>query len=581
MTTRTQQKAMMRPFGTSRVSMTIMGQRGGALETARARVVLISAVFALVYLIMTVRLFDLTVMQGALSHVMQDDGTEVAAPPTPPTKPERRADIIDRNGVLLATSVKSVALFADPEIIVDAPYVATELVKLFPSLNREKLEKQLSGKGRYVSLAKELTPQQQDAVIRIGDPGLAFENTYRRVYPQGNLTAHMVGYDSSDNKGLAGIERSMNDVLMASDKPVQLALDIRLQHILRREVERSMAHFRGIGGAGLVMDTRTGEVLAATSLPDFDPHHPRNPNDNAMFNRFSLGVYEMGSTFKIFSTAAHLEVKQPSMSETFDASQPLRRGRFVINDYKGEDRVMTIPEIFMVSSNIGTALMANATGAQNVQRIYRDLGLLDPAKVELAEIGKPMVPHPWSEISNLTASFGHGIAVSPLQVASAVATVVNGGLKVQPTLLKKDAADTPATAVRILSSRTSAHMRQLMRLVVEKGTGKNANVVGYRVGGKTGTAEKSGIGGYDHKRLISSFVGAFPIDDPRYVVFVMVDEPKPAADSYGYATAGWVAAPAVGKVITNMGTVLGLMPDASAPEIATPLHQYVHLVKSH
>ena len=340
----------MRPFGASRVSMTIMGHRGGALETARARVVLISAVFALVYLIMAVRLFDLTVMQGALAHVMQDD-TEMATPVAPLKKPDRRADIIDRNGVLLATSVKSVALFADPKIIVDAPYVAAELVKLFPKLSRAKLEKQLNGGGRYVSLAKELTPQQQQAVIRIGDPGLAFENTYRRIYPQGNLTAHMVGYASSDNNGLAGVERSLNTTLMASDKPVQLAMDVRMQHILRREVARSMAHFRGIGGAGVVMDTRTGEVLAATSLPDFDPHHPRNPNDNAMFNRVSLGIYEMGSTFKIFSTAAHLEVKQPSMSETFDASEPLRRGRFVINDYKGEDRVMTIPEIFMVSSN--------------------------------------------------------------------------------------------------------------------------------------------------------------------------------------------------------------------------------------
>lgn len=580
MTPRPHQKSMIRPFGASRVSMTIMGQRGGALETARARVVLISAFFALVYLILTVRLFDLTVMQGELAQAMRDD-TEIAAPPIPPQKPERRADIIDRNGVLLATSVKSVALFADPKIIVDAPYVAAELAKLFPHLNRQKLEAQLTGKGRYVPLAKELTPQQQDAVIRIGDPGLAFENTYRRIYPQGNLTAHMVGYASSDNNGLAGVERSLNAALMQSDAPVQMALDIRLQHILRREVDRAMTHFRGIGGAGLIMDARTGEILAATSLPDFDPHHPRNPNDNAMFNRVSLGIYEMGSTFKIFSTAAHLEVKQPPMSATFDASEPLRRGRFVINDYKGEDRVMTIPEIFMVSSNIGTALMANDTGSQNVQRIYRDLGLLTPPKTELAEIGKPMVPHPWTEISNLTASFGHGIAVSPLQTASAVASVVNGGLKVQPTLLKHNEASAPATAVRVLTARTSAHMRQLMRLVVEKGTGKNANVVGYRVGGKTGTAEKSGPGGYSRDRRISSFVGAFPIDDPRYVVFVMVDEPKPAADSYGYATAGWVAAPAVGRVITNMGAVLGLMPDKTAPEIAAPLHQYVNLQKAH
>jgi cell division protein FtsI (penicillin-binding protein 3) len=573
---------MNRPTYTSRVSMTIMGQRGAALEMARGRIVLVSAFFILFYLVVAVRLFDLTIMQGELQRMMDDNGS-VAAPLAPEAKPERRADLIDRNGVLLATSVKSTALFADPKLIIDPPYAAAELVKLFPNLDRKKLEAQLRGKSRYVPLAKNITAKQAEAVIRIGEPGLAFQREYRRVYPQGAMTSHIVGYTSSDNQGLAGVERSLNDKLVKQAEPVSLSIDVRLQHILRREMLSSMTHFEGIASAGLIMDANTGEILASASLPDFDPHHPKNPNDPAMFNRASLGVYEMGSTFKIFSTAAALEKQQLPMSTTFDASKPLQRGRFRISDYKGEYRVMTIPEIFTVSSNIGTALMAEQLGTEKLRQVYADLGLLAPPKVELEEVGKPLVPSPWSPLSTLTASYGHGIAVSPLQVVSAVATVVNGGLKVQPTLVKKSGNPADATAVRVLSPQVSAHMRQLLRLVVEDGTGGNADVKGYRVGGKTGTAEKSGTTrkGYDRKRLTSSFVGTFPVDDPKYIVFIMVDEPKGQKDSYGYATAGWVAAPYVGKVIAGMGGVLGLMPNENAPDIAAPLQQYVNLTGHH
>lgn len=563
---------MNRSRYTSRISMTIVGQRGGALETARTRLAMVVFLFAFAYLVLSIRLFDLTILQGQLQRGRED---MTVTTPLPQTKPDRRADIVDRNGVLLATSVKTLSLFADPKLIIDPPYAAAELVKIFPQMDAKKLETQFRGKSRYIPLTKDLTEAQQQAIIRIGEPGLAFQEDYRRVYPQGAMTSHMVGYASSDGQGLAGIEGSMNKKLVASDEPLAMAMDVRLQHILRREMLSSMTHFKGIAAAGLIMDVKTGEVLAASSLPDFDPHHPRNPNDPAMFNRVSLGVYEMGSTFKIFSTAAALEKKHYAMSQTFDATEPLRRGRFLINDYKGEYKVMTIPEIFMVSSNIGTALMAESVGKEQLKEFYGDLGLLTAPKIELQEVGKPLNPNPWTDLGALTASYGHGIAVSPLQLASAVATVVNGGLKVQPTLLKQNGPTAGATAVRVLAPQTSAHMRQLMRLVVEQGTGGKADVVGYQVGGKTGTAEKTGGRSYDRKRLVSSFVGAFPVDDPEYVVFIMVDEPKPAPDSYGYATAGWVAAPYVGKVIAGMGSVLGRVPDTDAPSIADPLHQFV------
>lgn len=570
---------MNRSRYTSRVSMTIMGQRGAALEAARSRLALITAIFALIYLVLGIRLFDLTILQGQLQR--NNDEAEVTAAPLPQVKPERRADILDRNGVLLATSVKTLALFADPKLIIDPPYAAAELVKVFPHLNAKKLEGQFRSKSRYIPLAKDLTGTQQAAIIRIGEPGLAFQEEYRRVYPQGALTAHMVGYASSDGHGLAGIERSQDKILAGDGKPVTMAMDVRLQHILRRQMASSMAHFKGIAAAGLIMNAKTGEVLAASSLPDFDPHHPRDPNDPAMFNRVSLGVYEMGSTFKIFSTAAALEKKQYPMSTTFDATKPLKRGRFVISDFKGEYKVMTIPEIFMVSSNIGTALMAESIGKDQLKAFYGDLGLLNAPKIELQEVGSPLNPKPWTDLGALTASYGHGIAVSPLQLASAVATVVNGGLKVQPTLLKQNGTPANATAVRVLSPQTSAHMRQLMRLVVENGTGRKAEVAGYQVGGKTGTAEKTGGRSYDSKRMVSSFVGTFPVDNPEYVVFIMVDEPKPAPDSYGYATAGWVAAPYVGHVIAGMGSVLGMMPNVEAADIADPLKQYVHLKHGH
>jgi cell division protein FtsI (penicillin-binding protein 3) len=302
-------------------------------------------------------------------------------------------------------------------------------------------------------------------------------------------------------------------------------------------------------------------------LPDFDPHNPSNPSAQKMFNRPTLGVYELGSVFKIFSISALLEKNEKNIFNSYDATKPLKRGRFTISDYHAEKRVMSVPEIFMVSSNIGTALIGEDVGTEGLKSFYKKLGLMTKPDVSLMEIGSPLYPTPWRDLNTLTASYGHGIAVSPLQLTTAFSEVVNGGLQVHPTFVLPQADPSkPASvneerkSVRVVSEETSKAMRALLRLVVSDGTAKNAEVPGYEVGGKTGTAEQPGLRGYDKKRLISSFIATFPVTDPDYAVFVLIDEPHGTKETYGYATAGWTAAPAVGRVIQRMVSIMGIPP---------------------
>jgi cell division protein FtsI (penicillin-binding protein 3) len=396
------------------------------------------------------------------------------------------------------------------------------------------------------------------------------------------MVSHIVGYTNVDGKGLSGMERSYESFLAEGQSNLVLTLDIRMQHILARELNAAIEKFSAKGGAGVIMNVNNGEILAAVSMPAFDPHSPGGPDNPSAFNKLTYGVYELGSVFKIFSTAALLETQNVAMEQKFDASKPLKRGGFAISDYHAKERDLTLPEVFMFSSNIGSALIGEMAGTEAIKSFYRDIGLFDPLSLEIGEVGSPLVPHPWREINTLTASYGHGIAVSPLHVASAVASIVNGGVLVQPSLvLDKNKAETSrkSPSVRIVSPQTSYRMRQLMRLSVSVGTGTSADVRGYRVGGKTGTAEKIGAGGYDSKRLISSFVGAFPMDLPQYAIYVVVDEPIGTKESFGYATGGWVAAPAVGKIIASMAPIAGVEPEDldSKDEIDFPLRAYVDL----
>ncbi|MCB9988565.1 MAG: penicillin-binding protein 2 [Rhodospirillales bacterium] len=577
---------MRQSFHFARQAMKMIGSRRGTLDVAHGRLVLVSAFFALVYILIMARVVDLSLIQGEWArYAAAGDGR--AAAPVSAVAPVIRSDITDRNGVLLATSLETASLYADPALIHDPAATAKALVEIFPSLSYGEVLQKLQRRGRFIWLYRNLTPDEQYAVLNIGEPGLNFKTEYRRIYPQGQLAAHMVGFTDVDGNGLAGVERSFDNLLKAGGpEPVSLTLDIRLQHILRRETKKAMDTFGGKAAAGVVMDVENGEILAAVSLPDFDPHNPGAGGKNALFNRLTLGTYELGSTFKIFSTAALLDTRNVGMGQTFDAREPIKRGRFTISDYHAEKRILTVPEIFMYSSNIGAALMGDMVGTDRLKDFYRDLGLLTPLSLEIDEIGKPQIPDPWREINTLTASFGHGIAVTPLQMVGAAATIMGGGTRIQPTLIyngDKAKDDGVRTDIRVVSPQTAHRMRQLMRLVVTDGTGTHADVPGYRVGGKTGTAEKPGVKGYDSKRLISSFMGFFPMDEPRYAVFVMVDEPKGVKETFGYATGGWVAAPAVGHVIAAMGPLLGMKPAQTDTEdaLSASLKQYVHFQEGH
>lgn len=558
------------PFG--KMSMRIAGEKSSSLDQARGRIVLIVGLFVLVYMMVAARLVDATIIQGYFAQNGEQENHETAKE----TKQKRRGDIVDRNGVILATSLKTASLYADQKRITDAAASAKALSEIFPDMTYGETLKKLQGNKRFVWIKRNLTPSEQRKILEIGDPGLAFEYDYRRMYPQGKLTSHMVGYTDVDGRGTAGIEHSFNKLLNETKEPLKLTLDVRLQHILKREIQKAMDEFTAIGGAGLIMDVNTGEVLASVSLPDFDPHETSiKVNDDRRFNRATLGVYELGSTFKVFTAAAILEKKHIKMSTTFDATKPLKRGRFTISDYHPEKRALTLPEVFMVSSNIGTALMGEEVGTEAMKNLYSDLGFLKKAEFEIDELGKPIIPNPWREINTLTASYGHGIAVSPLQLTSGFSAIVNGGYLVKPSIVMTEGKRSH-TDIRVISQETSLKMRQLLRLVVSEGTARKADVKGYMVGGKTGTADKNFNGRYAKDRRISSLVATFPVNDPKYAVFVMVDEPHGTKASYGYATAGWVAAPAVARVISSIGPILNMEPDKEAPDLSDPLKPYLH-----
>jgi cell division protein FtsI (penicillin-binding protein 3) len=529
--------------------------------------------FALAFLGLTGRLVEVGLF-GASPDRPAIARVDTAAPLV------QRADIVDRNGVVLATSLDVHALYADTRLVDDPIATTVRLAEVLPDLDVEEVGRALASGSSFVWIHRSLTPGQVHAVNRLGEPGLDFLPAQRRFYPTGRLVSHVIGYSNVDTKGLAGIEMRYNDTLRADPTtPLRLSLDIRFQHVLRTELAAAVKEFRALGGAGVVLDVETGELLAMVSLPDFEPNEITQPSKSErLFNRAVLGVYEMGSTFKAFTTAMALDAGTVTLTGGYDASKPLRVARFTIRDYHAQNRWLSVPEIFMHSSNIGAAKMALDVGAEGQRAFLTRLGLLSPAKVELPEVGRPIPPPQWKDVNVATVGFGHGIAVSPLQLATGIAALVNDGELVSPTLIKRAAGDTPV-GTRVIKAETSYRMRQLMRLVVERGTGRKADAIGYPVGGKTGTAEKITGKGYDRRRLLSSFVGVFPINQPRYVVLAVLDEPKGHEGTHNRATGGWTAAPVVGRVIARIGPMAGIEPvtlptpdaeHASAPLLVTP-----------
>jgi cell division protein FtsI (penicillin-binding protein 3) len=552
------------------------------LEMSRGRLLTVSCLFVMCFGAVGVRLVDIAsapLDEAMLRRVGQHTPAvaemtlaDVISRTTPkeevelPTLILPRRDITDRQGNMLATSLETRSLYAHPHEIRRPKEAARALASALPRTSREKLERLLGSTSKFVWLMRNLTPREQAAVNNLGIPGLYFQKEYTRVYPQESLLSHVVGFVDIDGRGLAGIEKTFDDDLRretTEDEPLQLSIDLRLQHMLNDQLQGAIKEFSAIGAAGMIADLKTGEVLALSSLPTFDPHHPGRSSDEALFNRVSLGTYEMGSTFKTFTAALALDSGELTMKDGFDTSHPIKISRWTIRDSHPVYRWISIPEIYIYSSNIGTVKMIQKVGLERQKAFMKKLGMFDRVDIELPERAEPHTPNPWHEINMMTISYGHGISVTPLHLAQGIQTMLNGGFQQGFTLVKGQQVPLEKSE-RIIKANTSKNVRRLMRAVVQYGTGRSADVPGYNVGGKTGTAEKVKAGGYAAKAKIASFVGAFPMNDPKYLLLVMVDEPKPTKKTYGFATGGWVAAPVAGRLVNQMAPMLGLKPDLAA-----------------
>jgi cell division protein FtsI (penicillin-binding protein 3) len=530
------------------------------MTQCRSRLLLVLIFIGILYLALGFRLLDLAISPYFEAQKAVD---EAALTGTLPKQEQfigavHRARITDRNGVLLAGSLATRSLYANAKLIrrFGIEETAKALHRTMPDLNYQVLLSKLQSGKKFVYIKRHLTPQEQARVNDLGIPGLEFEDTERRVYPLGNLFAHVLGFVDVDNRGLAGIERYFEKELISSQTPLTLSVDERIQHIVHDELTKAIDEFKAIGGVGLSM----------VSLPDFDPNHLRTATPEARFNRATLGVYEMGSTFKTFTMAAALEYGTATLQSRYNAINPIRIGRFAITDSHPENRMLNVPEIYVHSSNIGTVRMIMEVGIERQKRFLGKLGLYEKMKIEMPELALPLIPNPWHEVNMMTVSYGHGISVTPLHLVRSFAALAGDGILRNPTLLKQKEATSSPTGEAIVKKEVVAQMRQLMRLVVRYGTGKKADAEGYRVGGKTGTAEKVKSGGYAGNDKIASFIGAFPMDNPRYLVLVMVDEPRGNKKTYGFATGGWVSAPVVGNIVSRMGALLAIPPKYNLPE---------------
>lgn len=534
------------------------------IKQAQTRLIILNLFLVGFLSLLGLRVADLTIFKYKPTAFSEEQETQELNTFT------KRGDIVDRNGVTLATSLVTSSLFADPSEILDVKEAAHKISCLLPDLSEKEIEAKISVPSkRFVWLYRHLTPRQHQALHELGLPGIHFEKTEKRVYLHKKLFSHTVGYTDVDNRGIAGIEHSFESTLKEGEKPVQLSLDIRLQHILSEEIQAQIDKFKAIGGMGTLMDIHTGEILAMVSLPDFDPNNPCGVKPEQRFNGNTSGVYELGSGLKLLTAAMALDSGKATFSSTYDASQPIKVGRRLIRDYKGKNRPLTLPEVIIYSSNIGAAKMALDVGTSKQQDFLFRLGLLTPTKIELPEVSRPLYParHNWKEVNTMTIAFGHGLAVSPVQMLTAMGAVVNGGYLVPSTLIKRGEKE-DISYEQVISTRSSNLVCRLMRSVVLEGTGRKAAVPGYMVMGKSGTAEKVKGGRYSKNANMSSFLGAFPSHKPSHILFVMLDEPKGIKESYGYSTGGWVAAPLAGNIIKRAAPLLAVEPvDEDAPEI--------------
>ena len=513
--------------------------------------------------------------QLTLIHAHEQDSAEVAA--KEPRSP--RPDIVDRNGRVMATDLVVSSLFADPRKVQDVDEAVELLTAHIPELDAKTLRRNMKMPGKaFVWLKRQVTPDERDAIYNLGIPGVGFVEERKRIYPLGRLGAHTLGNVDIDTHGIAGIEKflddqgaiytaSLNEPTTHSTQPAQLSIDIRVQQALTDEVAKAVEKFKAKAGGGIIQDVDTGEILALVSLPDFNPNSEDKRLTSDTQNKMTAGVYELGSVIKAVTFAMALDRGTTTLKSVYDTSAPLAIGKFRIHDLHTR-KSQTTEEVFTNSSNIGTAKMALAVGLDGHMEFLKRVGLLDRLTTEVPESAKPLLPRTWSKLSSATAAFGHGFAVQPLQGLSVISDLLNGGNAVPPTFLKRSKEEADALSHRVVKSETSEKMRYLFRANVTHGTGGQADVIGYRVGGKTGTAEKVIHGHYSKDKSLASFIGAFPMDKPKYSILVMLDEPQAIPETHGFATAGWNAVPTAKNIIARVAPMLNVEPFFTPEDLA-------------
>ena len=546
--------------------------RDGARERAEGRLLVLGVIFLCAFSMVAMKMTALAASDPAEPRAAAS-GAQILA---------TRADITDRNGRILATNLRTHSLYAQPPQMIEPVRSAKALARIFPDLDEERLIRQFTGERKFVWIKRRISPEQQQAVFDIGEPGLLFGPREMRLYPNGRVASHVLGgagfgregVTSAELVGVAGIEKALDDELRdpgRGDVPLALSLDLTIQAAVERVLEGGMRLMNAKGAAAVLMDIHTGEIRSLASLPDFDPNdRPRplttgDPGDSPLFNRAVQGVYELGSTYKIFAAAQGIEERLVSRSTMIDIRGPLRWGNHRIRDFRNYGKALSVEDVIVKSSNIGTARIAMMIGTERQQDFLGNLGLLDVAPVELIEASgaRPLLPRNWSEISTMTISYGHGISASPLHLATAYSSLLNGGYKVEPTLLRRD---NPQRGPRVVSEDTSRQAREMLRAVVTRGTASFGDVAGYRVGGKTGTADKAkSTGGYYEDKVIATFATVFPADDPQYVLVVTLDEPVETSGKEPRRTAGWTAVPVAAEVIRRVAPLLGLAPAVEPP----------------
>ena len=492
-----------------------------------------------------------------------------------------RPPILDRNGLELAVDIRVPSLYAEPRRIVDVDEAAEALRTVIPDLDHDWLRNRLTGERGFVWIKREISPAVRDRVMNLGIPGVDFLVESKRFYPSGSEVSHIVGAVNIDNQGIAGLEKHLDgeDVALLQSlglargnelRPVSLSVDMRVQHIVYEQLQDALERYRAVAAAAIMLDVRTGEVIALVSLPDFDPNNPAtafepyNDKKDQRFNRITAGIFELGSTFKTITIAGALDSGLVRMTDQFDARFGIRFGRFTIGDFHGKNRILSLPEVYKYSSNIGTIKVMQQWGKDNYRAFLSSLGFDVRVPFELPEMRLPNVPQRWPEIVAATASFGHGLSISPLHQVVAYAAFMNGGCLLPPTLYVRTEAEASALCKQVVSPATSDRMRYLMRLNALEGSGTRMNkaAAGYRAGGKTGTAEKVVDGRYASGLNLNIFSSAFPLEDPRYALVVLIDEPKRENEQSG-ATAGWNAGEVTGRIIQRAAPLLGIGPDFS------------------